>query len=576
MGILRKTRIPGTLGTAAIIALLVLSGCAKQVSPTTSSGKVTTSSTTTTKTISTTSVIATTTTTPISTPTRPYGELKIAVGTFGTEAIDPIKSTSEELGGPTGGLFDSAILFDRNSKMVPGYLDSWTLSGDGLSWVLKIHKGIAFHNGDPLTAVDVKFSIERYMLPGSKSTQMKDQVKQVDVVDDSTIRVYTNGIQPFFPMTISYYEPGQGLVTPKAYIEKNGIDYFIQHPVGTGPFKFVRRVPGDLVELEAVENHWRQTPAFKKLTTMLVPEESTRVAMLKTGGADVIPVGIDRVTELAKEKWNINSLTPRQATVYLFGSYDPRAKGMPTADVRVRKALSLAISRDDINKNFFSGLASLQVPYIGDQSIDVDIEYWRSYAANVYRHDPEAAKSLLKEAGYSNGFNIKIWTYEISGSTYMRKLSQIVADYWSRIGVQSQIVPTEWVTIRPGVYQGIEKANPEVIGNAYTHSTSVGDVVPIRLQTAYHSKGNIALLHRALPQVDTLLDSYMSETDPNRRKDMLAQVMKIATDSYTFLSLGAVPMTIASGPKVDIALMPQAIPSPAVGRFVEYAKYGKR
>lgn len=158
----------------------------------------------------------------------------------------------------------------------------------------------------------------------------------------------------------------------------------------------------------------------------------------------------------------------------------------------------------------------------------------------------------------------------------MRKLSQIVADYWSRIGVQSQIVPTEWVTIRPGVYQGIEKANPEVIGNAYTHSTSVGDVVPIRLQTAYHSKGNIALLHRALPQVDTLLDSYMSETDPNRRKDMLAQVMKIATDSYTFLSLGAVPMTIASGPKVDIALMPQAIPSPAVGRFVEYAKYGKR
>jgi peptide/nickel transport system substrate-binding protein len=544
-----------------LVVILLLAGCAKPA-------PVPTPTPTPTPTpVPTPAPTPTPVPTPTPAPTGPYGELRIATSTFSQERLDPVKSefaTVLLLSSP-----NIDFMFGLNGGMVaPDVIDKWTLAPDGLSWTYYIHKGIKFQNGEDLTAADVKFTMDRYIAPEAQSTEMRNTVDHVDIVDDYTVRIFTKGIQPDLPTIQTWYSPAQCAVEPKNYIQQHGVDYFSQHPMGSGPFQFVRHVPGDVVEWEAMDKNWRQTPAFKKLTLVLIPDETTRVASLKTGAVDAIDAGIQSAAELVSTGFRTGVLDTAKPIINIFGVYDPKAVGMPTADIRVRQALSLAINRDELNKTLYYGQLGPPPPaFLSPTAADVDVPSLMAYAANVYRYDPVAAKQLLTEAGYPNGFNFKLYVDLDMGAPNLPDLAAAVQGYWLKMGVKAELVPTDH-----GAFRSLRTPPyPQLIGQAATITKSSDAVAVKSLRSAFHgTTTNWALFGTARPDVDKLIDAATSETDPAKRQEILKNVIKITTDSYVCLVIGTTPSLAVLGPRVDIKFN---MPSFAISNFAAFATH---
>ncbi len=545
---------------ASITAItLVLAGCAQPATTTPTSPATTTA----------TSTVKPTTTPPTSAPKGPYGDLRVAIASFGEERMDPTKVSYTVTGNLHAPMYDFLISLDREGKLAPGIAEKWEMAPDGLSWTYYIRKGVKFHNGEELTAADVKYSFDRYNSPDSFYPDLKNMTERVEVVDDYTVKVITKGTQPWYEYFTATYSKGQGMVQPKDYIESNGADYFERHPVGTGPFKYANRVPGDMVEYQAVDSHWRIVPAFKRLMMILMPEETTRIASLKTGAVDVVDVSLEGAADIEAAGLRSAAMDVFTPMVILHGAYTAQGAGKPTADVRVRQALSLAINRDEIRKSFFYGKAGPATPpFLWEGSPGIDGKSWMDYAAKAYRYDLDEAKKLLKEAGYADGFSIKIWGAAIRGAPYLPKLAEVIAGYWGNIGVKTEIVPIDWGTLT----SMRSKPAPELIGNASMFRYDTGPNTAKNLIAGFSGKTRMyALLDTANPRMEDLLNGILTGTDLEKRKEMLKEAVQIAFDSYTSLMLAQAPMMAGLGPKVDIDFPPKA--ALAIGLFAEIAKH---
>src|SRR5215813_7174004 len=163
--------------------------------------------------------------------------------------------------------------------------ESWTESPDGLTYEFKLRRGLTFHNGDQVTAEDVKFSFERYKGTGARELNL--HVRQVDVIDPATVRFVLKEPWPDFMTFYGTTATAAGIVVPKTYVLRVGDEGFRRHPIGAGPYKFVSHAPGLEVVLEANPKYWRRVPSVKRLVLKSVPEGTTRVPMLKKGEADM-------------------------------------------------------------------------------------------------------------------------------------------------------------------------------------------------------------------------------------------------------------------------------------------------
>ncbi|MBI2958279.1 MAG: ABC transporter substrate-binding protein [Chloroflexi bacterium] len=525
------------LGSAGVAA--VLAACSPKASPTTTAP-------------ATTSAKPGTTAAPA--PTEPYGELRMALVSFGEERFTPITTTGVTPMVMFAPLGDWMFWQDkRGGEPLPRIVEKAEMAADGLSWRFQVRKGVKFHNGDDLTGRDVGFTLEQLLRRDAGYADARNMVDKVEVVDDYTVRVITKGKQPLLTGALTLMLPHQGLVIPKNYIEKNGWDNFEKQPIGSGPFRLVRHVPGDRVEYEAVDKHWFKTPAFKKLTLLLVPEEATRMAMLKAGEVDIIEnVGYTAAVDAAAAGFQTVPLKSATTMIMLPGAYDPRAKGMPTADIRVRQALSLAINRDEIIKSFYLGKADPPLPpTFSGPDRDMDFSYWLDYTKKAYRYDPAAAAQLLKEAGYANGFNIKLYNFGLIQAPDNPKLAEIIQGYWQKVGVKTDLVPIDLAG-----YLRI-KNKPiaaELVGQASTYGAD--SVAPANMRTHFNSASGSWMIGDAFPEFDKLVNSYYSETDTAKRKEQMAGMIKIVTDAYTVLSIATTQGLIGLGKKVVFNLVP--------------------
>ncbi|MDO8674338.1 MAG: ABC transporter substrate-binding protein, partial [Dehalococcoidia bacterium] len=224
---------------------------------------------------------------------KPYGSLVVSAG-FGTGAIDPLLSSSDTFMGIGQAIFDTLLNYDANDVLGAGIAERWDVAPDGMSHTYYIRKGVKFHDGSDLTAADVKFSMDRMLAPDSVAQTYaalyRGALASVDVKDDYTV-IFRFKAPQFEPLT--YMDSGMTAVMPKKYIQEKGVDYFQKHPIGSGPWKLTSFELGNRMDLEAVENHWRATPKFKNVTLLNVKEESTAVAMVKTGELDMAMVGSD-------------------------------------------------------------------------------------------------------------------------------------------------------------------------------------------------------------------------------------------------------------------------------------------
>jgi peptide/nickel transport system substrate-binding protein len=270
--------------------------------------------------------------------------------------------------------------------MAPSLAESWTASRDGLVYEFVLRKGVKFHNGEPVTAEDVKFSFERYR--GTAASSFKAHVAAVEVVDAQRVRFRFKQPWPDFMTFYGTPATGAGWIVPKKYVEKVGNDGFKRAPIGAGPYKFAAFTPGVELVLEANEQYWRKTPTVKTLVFRAVPDASTRLAMLKRGEADVAYVfrGV-----LAEEVQRTPRLTlkavPAPVTEWLYfpEQWDPKS---PWADRRVRLAANLALDRQTLNEAETLGLSKLSASIIPR-----GFEF--SWPAPLYEYDPPRAKQLL-------------------------------------------------------------------------------------------------------------------------------------------------------------------------------------
>jgi peptide/nickel transport system substrate-binding protein len=163
----------------------------------------------------------------------------------------------------------------------PSLAESWTVSKDGLNYEFVLRKGAKFHNGDPVTAEDVKFSFERYK--GASAGLLKAKVKEIQVPAPNRVRFVLKEPWDEFMSFYGTSSTGAGWIVPKKYIEKVGEDAFKKAPVGAGPYKIVSFQPGIELVLEAFPDYWRKVPSVKRVVMRSIPDETTRAAAVKTG-----------------------------------------------------------------------------------------------------------------------------------------------------------------------------------------------------------------------------------------------------------------------------------------------------
>ncbi len=273
---------------------------------------------------------------------QPTGTVTVAAHiTLATRWLDPAETDSE-----ITPFMIFYALHDALVKPMPGALnspslaESWSMSKDGRTWEFVLRKGARFHNGDPVTAEDVKFSFERYR--GAAAPILKDRVRDVQVVDPGRVRFHLKDPWPDFMTFYGTSASGAAWIVPKKYFERVGEDGFRKAPVGAGPYKFVSFQPGIELTLEAFDGYWRKTPSVKRLVIRSIPEESTRAAALKRGEVDIAYFLNGPVAEDVRRTPGL-TLTAMRTNGVLFLMFPEQwTAGSPWADRRVRLAASLS------------------------------------------------------------------------------------------------------------------------------------------------------------------------------------------------------------------------------------------
>jgi peptide/nickel transport system substrate-binding protein len=325
-------------------------------------------------------------------------------------------------------IFDSLIWADRDQNQKPALAKSWTVKGGWTDMTFDLRDDVKFHNGDPLTADDVKFSLETYLRPELKyifQPMWKANLKLVEVLGPHKIRIVLNHPDPGFLGRLWW---GGGIM-PKKYREQVGDAGFADKPIGTGPFRWLDYKQDQYWRAEAVPKHFRYTPTFKELKVVYVPEHSTRLAMLKAGEADLIDAIGPHIPEIkANPKLRvIYCMYPYLQTLGLADLVAPNEPS-PFLDVRVRKAASLAIDRETIVKKVLFGAGE---PY-GEAVAPITWGFDPTIKPDPY--NPEQAKALLTQAGYPNGFSTSIST--LAGSKFWL---EAIAGNLADVGIKAEI-----------------------------------------------------------------------------------------------------------------------------------------
>ena len=473
------------------------------------------------------------------------GTLVFAVESLGAQTLDPILEGRPGNAVYQAVMYDSLVGFNMEKGGVgPGVAEKWELSKDGLTWTFFLRPGQTFHNGDKLTAHDVKFSLERQMGPGSlaaAAATMRRMIKSIEVVDELTVKVNTNTPQIGLPAGLSRAVAPEGAIMPKNYIEKVGEEEFRKKPVGSGPWKFVRNVPGDRIEFTAVAKHWRGTPHFKDLTILLVPEESTRVAMVRTGEAAIASIGPETMLGATRAGLEVLAVPGTMQAVFQFwGVYKPEVKDNPIAKKRVRQALSLAIDRKQVIEHVMNGKAQLPYPFATFGYTDFfSADRWKKWADEAYRYDPALAKKILAEEGYPNGFELKFANTALPGTQFMVDIGTAIADMWTKVGVKVTLKHYEWGSFAP-----MERGDQApLIGWASMYRTAGRPDAPWRYNGAFAPDSTQRLLgdkencQAECQEFVKIYKALTDELDKEKRTALTDRMVELVSNSWTVMPI---------------------------------------
>ena len=426
-------------------------------------------------------------------------------------------------------LHDALVKPLPGNPAAPSLAESWTVSKDGTTYEFVLRKGVKFHNGDPVTADDVKFSLERYR--GGASSTFKARVAGVDVVDPQRVRIRMKAPWPDFMTFYGTPATGAGWIVPKKYIERVGDDGFKKAPIGAGPYRFVSYNPGIELVLEANEHYWRKAPAVKRLVLRSVPDETTRLAMLKRGEVDV---AYSLKGALGEEVRRTPGLTLKAGIptftewITFVEQWDPKS---PWHDKRVRLAANLAIDRKSINEAEYLGLSRPAASIIPHAFAF----YW---PAPAYPFDPARAKKLLAEAGYPRGFDAG----EIACDAVYAPTVEAVVSNFQEVGIRAKVNALE----RAGFYKADQEKS---FKRLVRPGSAAGGNAATRIE-AFVITGGIRA-YGGYPDIDGLFREQATEMDVKKREALLHKIQQLMYERVMFAPILEPAFLSGVGPRVE-------------------------
>ena len=407
-------------------------------------------------------------------------------------------------------MHDALVKPMPGNLMAPSLAESWTVSADQRVYEFKLREGLRFHNGDPFTAEDVKFSFHR--AKGSKI--LHERVREVTVVAPSRVRFHLHEPWPDFMAFYGTIVSGAGWIVPKKYVEQVGPEGFKKHPIGLGPYRFVSHTPGIELVMEAFEGYWRKVPQVKRLVFKSVPEATTRMAMLKRGEVDVAYL-LDgpQAQEVKRDPALRLAFSGGIAVFFLdfLEQWDPKS---PWHDRRVRLAANYAIDRwalSDAETLGASKPAGNFVPRTFEFALPIE----------PYPYDPAKAKQLLADAGYPSGFDAG----ELHQLPPYFSLGEAIVGYLGGVGIRLKMRPMEraayFSALATKKLRGLCVCTSALYGNA---ASRMSEVVP--------STG--AYAYGGYPDIDALYKRQAFETDRSRRSALLHQIQQLLHERVRF------------------------------------------
>ena len=472
--------------------------------------------------------------TPAAAQAKPEGEMRWALYvTLAPAWFDPA-----EVVGVLTPFWVLTALHDALVKPMPGNLltpslaESWKVSPDGRVYEFKLREGLKFHNGDPFTAEDVRFSFHRAR--GAKVLQEK--VRDIEIAGPYRVRFHLHEPWPDFMTFYGTYATGAGWIVPKKYLEQVGPDGFKKNPVGLGPYKFVSHTPGIELVMEAYEGYWRKMPSVKRLVYKSVPDANTRLAMLKRGEVDLAYLlDAPQAQDIKKDPSLKLAFSGGIGTYYLdyLDQWDPKS---PWHDRRVRLAASHALDRQALSEAETLGASrpnGSMVPRKFEFALPLD----------PHPYDPAKAKQLLAEAGYPNGFD--------AGDLYpwppYTSMGEAVGNYLGAVGIKVRLRIMERAAFYPALESKKLKGLCVCINAVYGNAAS-------RMSQTVPSDG--AFAYGGYPDIDALYKQQSRETDPRKREAQLHQIQRLLHERVRFAPIMDYIWPSGVGPRVaEPALM---------------------
>ena len=425
------------------------------------------------------------------------------------------------------GIHDALVKPLPGKSVAPALAESWSVSPDGLVYDFVLRKGVKFHNGEPVTAEDAKFSFERYR--GIHAKTLKERVAAVEALD-GRLRIRLRQPWPDFMTYYGTVTTSAAWVVPKKYLEKVGEDGFKKAPVGAGPYRFVSFTPGIELVLEAFDGYWRKAPSVKRLVLRVIPDPSTRLVALRRNEVDVV---FSMVGELADEVrrmpgFSLKPVYPSTHWLSFPDQWDPKS---PWHDRRVRLAANHAIDRAAIDQARTGGLSRITGSIVAGTS---DF-FW---PPPPYAFEPGRAKKLLAEAGYPSGFDAGEYFCDMTAAD----AAETVMGYLQAVGIRARLRPLERAAFNKSLadrgLRNLVQIIAGVSGNAAT-----------RLEAYLASSGTFAA--GGAPDLDGLLREQGTELDRARREAILHRVQQQIHERAMFAPLYDLAFVNGVAPRVE-------------------------
>ncbi|MBN3080355.1 glutathione ABC transporter substrate-binding protein GsiB [Pectobacterium polaris] len=425
----------------------------------------------------------------------------IAVGSTFT-SLDPYDANDSLSQTVAKSFYQGLFGFDKDMKLVNVLADSYDVSPDGLTYTVKLHPGVKFHDGTAFNAAAVKVNLDRASNPDSrlKRYNLFKMIDKTETVDDLTVKITLK--TPFSAFVNNLAHPAAVMISPAA-LKQYGKDIGF-HPVGTGPYRFVTWNQTDFVKVEKFNGYWKAgLPKLDSITWRPVVDNNTRAALLQTGEAQfAYPIPFEQAKVL--EKNDKLALVASPSILHRYISMNVTQK--PFDNPKVREAVNYAINKEALIKVAFSGYAT---PAEGPlpSSIDYSVKY------HPWPYDPAKARELLKEAGYPDGFTTTLWSSHNHSTA--QKVLQFTQQQLAQVGVKVQVTAMDAGQRAAEVEgKGVKETGVRLFYTGWSASTGEADWAlsplfataswpPAQFNTAFYSN----------PQVDADLANALKTTD---------------------------------------------------------------